>query len=61
VSLTEIRTAIATLSAEELAELAVFIRERDNAAWDHQIDSDFSDDGRLHSVADEVRADTFAA
>jgi hypothetical protein len=57
VNLAEIKTAVATLSAEELTELAVFIRERDNAAWDHQIDSDFSDDGRLRSVAEEVRAD----
>ena len=56
-SLAEIKTAVERLSADELAELAVFIRERDNAAWDRQIDSDFADDGRLRSVADEVRAD----
>ena len=57
VSLAEIKIAVETLSADELTELAAFIRERDNAAWDRQIDSDFSDDGRLHSVAEEVRAD----
>lgn len=56
-SLAEIKTAVDALSADELTELAIFIRERDNAAWDRQIDNDFSDDGRLHSVADEVRAD----
>jgi hypothetical protein len=57
VSLTEIKTAVEALSPDELTELAAFIRERDNAAWDHQIDSDFSKDGRLSSVAEEVRAD----
>lgn len=57
VSLAEIKTAVDALSADELTGLAAFIRERDNAAWDRQIDSDFSDDGRLHSVAEEVRAD----
>jgi hypothetical protein len=56
-SLAEIKTAVETLSADELTELAAFIRERDNAAWDRQIDSDFSDDGRLRSVAEEVQAD----
>lgn len=56
-SLAEIKTAVETLSVDELAELAAFIRERDNAAWDCQIDNDFSDSGRLRSVAEEVRAD----
>ena len=56
-SLAEIKTAVDALSADELTELAIFIRERDNAAWDRQIDNDFSDDGRLRSVAEEVRAD----
>jgi len=45
------------LSLEELAELAVFIRERDNAIWDRQIDADFAEGGRLREMADEVRAD----
>src|SRR5205807_2348751 len=53
VSLAEIKTAVETLSADELTELAAFIRERDNAAWDRQIDSDFTGDDRLHSVAEE--------
>jgi hypothetical protein len=57
VSLIEIKNAVAALSAEELAELAAFIRERDNAAWDRQIDADFADGGRLFSVTEEVRAD----
>jgi hypothetical protein len=57
VSLAEIKTAVDALSPEELAELAVFIRERDQAGWDRQIDADFAEGGRLHSVAEDVRAD----
>jgi hypothetical protein len=57
VSLAEIKTAVDALSTDELAELAAFIRERDNAAWDRQIDGDFSENGRLNSVAEEVRED----
>lgn len=45
------------LSPEELAELAAFIRERDQAAWDRQIDADFAEGGRLHRVAEDVRVD----
>ena len=56
-SLAEIETAVEALSAEELAELAVFIRERDNASWDGEIDADFAEDGRLREVADEVHSD----
>ena len=56
-SLAEIKTAIDGLSADELTELAAFIRDRDDAAWDRQIDSDFSNDGRLQSIVEEVRAD----
>lgn len=59
-SLAEIKTAVKNLSPDELAELAAFIRERDNAAWDRQIDSDFSDNGRLSSIAGEVRSDIHA-
>ncbi|MDQ6860374.1 MAG: hypothetical protein M3032_04355 [Verrucomicrobiota bacterium] len=56
-SLAEIKTAVDALSAVELAELAAFIRERDNAAWDRQIDADFVEGGRLGEVAEEVRRD----
>jgi len=45
VSLAEIKDAVETLSPGELAELASFIRERENAAWDQQIDADFAEDG----------------
>jgi hypothetical protein len=57
VSLAEIKTAVEELSPTELAELGSFIRERENAAWDRQIDADFSENGRLRSVLEEVRAD----
>lgn len=56
-SLAEIKDAVNKLSKAELAELAVFIRERDNAAWDREIDADFAEGGRLRSVVEEVRAD----
>jgi hypothetical protein len=55
VSLAEIKDAVETLSPRELAELAAFIRERENAAWDRQIDADFADDGRLRPLLEEVR------
>lgn len=57
VSLSEIKAAVVTLTDDELTELAAYIRERDNAAWDRQIDRDFSEGGRLSSVAEEVRTD----
>jgi hypothetical protein len=56
-SLAEIKDAVGSLPPGELAELAAFIRERDNAAWDRQIDDDFTDDGRLRPLLDEVRED----
>ena len=59
-SLAEIKTAVDQLSPKELAELEAFIRERDNAAWDRQIDEDFAETGRLHRVLDEVRDDARA-
>jgi hypothetical protein len=56
-SLAEIKSAVDSLSPEELAELAAFIRERDNALWDRQIDADFAEGGRLREMADEVQTD----
>jgi len=56
-SLAEIKDAVGSLSSGELAELAAFIRERENAAWDRQIDDDFADNGRLRPLLDEVRED----
>ncbi len=56
-SLAEIKTAVDALSPEELVELAAFIRERDQAAWDRQIEADFAEGGRLQRVVEEVDAD----
>jgi len=56
-SLAEIKDAVGSLSSGELAELAAFIREHENAAWDRQIDDDFADNGRLRPLLDEVRED----
>ena len=59
-SLAELKSAVDQLPPVELAELAVFIRKRDEAQWDRQIDADFAEDGRLRAVLDEVRADVRA-
>jgi hypothetical protein len=55
-SLAEIKNAVDTLSPGELAELAAFI-QREDAAWDQQIDADFAENGRLRPVLNEVRED----
>ena len=56
-SLAEIKDAVDALSPGELAELAAFIRQKDDAVWDRQIDADFADDGRLRLIVNEVRDD----
>ncbi len=53
----EIKNAVESLSEAEVTELAGFIRRRDEAGWDRQIDADFAEDGRLRGVLEEVRAD----
>jgi hypothetical protein len=55
VSLFEIKSAVGALYTAEFAELAAFIRERENRAWDQQIDADFAEGGRLSAVAEEAR------
>jgi hypothetical protein len=57
VSIAEIKKAIDMLSPAELAELVTFIRQRENVVWDRQIDADFAEGGRLHSIVNEVRED----
>ena len=54
-SLAEIKNAVETLSPNELADLAAFVRERESAAWDRQIDEDFGENGRLRPILEEVR------
>jgi hypothetical protein len=56
-SLAEIKSAVDNLSPKEFEELISFLRERDSAAWDRQIDEDFAEGGRLRRVLEEVRAD----
>jgi hypothetical protein len=56
-SLAEIEKAVDELSPKELTKLAAYIRERENAAWDRQIDNDFAHDGPLRPLLDEVRQD----
>jgi hypothetical protein len=54
-SLAELKEAVAALSPADLAELASFIRQRENSEWDRQIDADFAEEGRLRPVLEEVR------
>lgn len=56
-SLAEIKEAVGELSVGELTELASFIRQREDAAWDQQIDADFAEGGRLRPLLDEVEND----
>ena len=53
-SLAEIKDAVETLSPGELAS---FIRQRENADWDHQIDADFAEGWRLQPLLEEIRED----
>jgi hypothetical protein len=57
VSLAEIKEAVGALSVGELTELAMFVRQREDAAWDKQIDGDFAEGGRLRPMLDEVGKD----
>jgi len=59
-SLPGIKSAAGALSETELTKLAAFIRQREELAWDRQIDADFAGSGRLRKVMDEVRADVRA-
>jgi hypothetical protein len=52
-SLAEIKNAVRELSPKELAELAKFIAEQDNEAWDEQMERD-SASGKLDFLFDEA-------
>jgi hypothetical protein len=52
-SLAEIKSAVRQLSAKELAELAAFVSEQDNAAWDEQIEQDAAS-GKLDFLFQEA-------
>ena len=53
-SLAEIKDAVTQLSAEELAELAVFIQAQDGLAGDREIEMDFSPGGKNHGLLAEI-------
>lgn len=62
-SLAEIKSAVDRLSPKELAELIAFLRERDSAAWDRQIEEDAAS-GKLDFLfeeAESTRVDRHAA
>ncbi len=52
-SLAETKSAIRDLPPKELAELASFISEQNNAAWDKQMDEDFAS-GKLDFLFEEA-------
>jgi len=52
-SLLEIKSAVDALSPAELAELASYVRERDSAAWDAQIEQDAAA-GKLDFLFEEA-------
>jgi len=53
VSLAEIKSAVRDLPPKELAELAAFIAEQDNIAWDKQMDED-SASGKLDFLIEQA-------
>ncbi len=55
-SLTDLKTAVDQLPPAELAELAAFVREREAAVWDRQIETD-SKAGKFDTLRTKVRAD----
>ena len=52
--LPEIKSAVDALSPDELAELARYVRERDSAAWDVQMEQDTATD-KLDFLFDEAK------
>jgi hypothetical protein len=58
-SLAEIKKAVGQLSPRELAELAAFISEQDNAAWDAQIEQDAAA-GKLDFLFEEAERERAA-
>ena len=58
-SLSEIKTAVRELSPKDLAELAAFVREQDNAAWDKEMEEDAAS-GKLNFLFDEAERERAA-
>jgi hypothetical protein len=53
VSLAEIKSAVRELSPKELAELAAFIVDQDNIAWDKQMDTN-AEAGKLDFLIEQA-------
>jgi hypothetical protein len=58
-SLTEIKSAVRQLPPKELAELAAFVSEQDNAAWDKQMEQD-AGSGTLDFLFEEAERERAA-
>jgi hypothetical protein len=58
-SLTEIKSAVRQLPPKELAELAAFVSEQDNAAWDKQMEQDAAS-GKLDVLFEEAERERAA-
>jgi hypothetical protein len=58
-SLTELKSAVRQLPPKELAELAAFVSEQDNAAWDKQMEQDAAS-GKLDFLFEEAERERAA-
>ena len=56
-SLAEIEKAVDRLSPEELAKLAAYIARHDHAAWDKQLEDDFSRGGKHEEALKKIDAE----
>lgn len=57
--MTEIKSAVRQLPPKELAELAAFVSEQDNAAWDKQMEQDAAS-GKLDFLFGEAERERAA-
>jgi hypothetical protein len=58
--LAEIQHAIEELPKEQQAALAAWLAERDQTAWDDEIERDFAPGGAGASLIEEMKADASA-
>lgn len=56
-SLAEIEKAVDRLSREELAKLAAYIARHDKAAWDEELERDFSQGGKHAAALEKIDAE----
>jgi hypothetical protein len=60
-SLAEIEKAIDELPPKELTKLAAYVVHRDKAAWDQEIEEDFSPGGRHETALEKIDAEIESA